>query len=56
MSKDTVKSTERDAELTLKELDTVSGGAMVDYFHSQTEPPDPCGRILRLNPQPLPPG
>jgi hypothetical protein len=56
MRKDTVKPTERDAELTLKELDAVNGGAAVDFFQGRTEPPDPCGRILRLNPQPLPPG
>jgi hypothetical protein len=56
MSKDTAHPTERDAELTLGELDAVIGGAVVDYFHSQVEPPNPCSWIFHLNPQPLPPG
>jgi hypothetical protein len=56
MTRDTAKVIEQDCELTLDDLEAVSGAAAVDYVHTQAFPPNPCGGVYRLNPQPLPPG
>jgi hypothetical protein len=57
MSNETAKPTDRDHELSLKDLDAVNGGAVVDFFHPQMLPPGPCCKGTHyLNPQPLPPG
>jgi hypothetical protein len=56
MTRDTAKAIERDCELTLEDLEAVSGGAVEIFSTARFFPSNPCGGVLRLNPQPLPPG